>query len=37
MTEETFGDWLVRQEERPDPVGTIARWVRDDACWRRPG
>lgn len=37
MAEESFVDWLAEQAERPDPVGAIARWVRDDPCWAQPG
>lgn len=37
MAEETFVHWLEQQADRQDPVGVIARWFRDDACWTRPG
>lgn len=36
-TTECFTDWLDKQIERKDPIGAVARYVRDDPCWRNPG
>ena len=32
-----FTDWLIDQVNREDAVGAVARYVRDDPCWIKPG
>ena len=32
-----FTDWLIDQVNREDAVGAVARYVRDDPCWTKPG
>ena len=34
---EVFTDWLIDQSSREDAVGEVARYVRDDPCWTKPG
>lgn len=34
---EVFTDWLFAQAHRDDAVGEVARYVRDDPCWTKPG